>query len=217
MKENEKRVLVLAPHTDDGELGCGATISKMLRKGIVVYYVAFSSCRDSLPIGVSPDCLIKELHMATAVLGIPSTNVECLDFQVRHFEDHRQEILDCMINLNQRIHPDLILSPSIHDIHQDHVTIANECLRAFKKKTIMQYEVPWNNYTFDNQLFSCVEEIDVKNKVDAIKCYSSQEGRDYVSEDFIRGLLRTHGVQIGHNFAEVFEVPRLILNEDSML
>ena len=86
-----------------------------------------------------------------------------------------------------------------------------------KKTTILQYEVPWNNYTFDNQLFSCVEEIDVQKKIDAIKCYSSQEGRDYVKEDFIRGLLRTHGVRIGHQFAEVFEVPRLILKEDALL
>ena len=213
----DKSVLVLAPHTDDGELACGATISKMIRKGVNVYYVAFSSCQDSLPDGAAPNSLIKEMYKATAVLGVPQGNVECLDFKVRHFEDHRQDILDSMIDLNRRVHPDLVLSPSVHDIHQDHVTIANECLRAFKKTTIFQYEVPWNNYTFDNQLFSCVEEIDVQKKIDAIKCYSSQEERDYVKEDFIRGLLRTHGVRIGNQFAEVFEVPRLILKEDVLL
>ncbi len=210
-------ILVLAPHTDDGELGCGATISKMVRNGADVHYVAFSSCKDSLPPGAEPDCLIKEMHAATAVLGIPPHNVECIDFQVRHFEDHRQEILDSMIQLNKKIHPDLVLSPSVHDIHQDHLTIANECLRAFKKITIFQYEVPWNNYTFDNQMFSCVEEIDVRKKVEAVKCYLSQEGRDYSNEGFIRGLLVTHGVQIGHQFAEVFEIPRLIVKENTLL
>lgn len=212
-----KTILVLAPHTDDGELGCGATISKFLRKGANVFYVAFSSCRDSLPIGAEPDCLIKEMNVATTALGIPRENVRCLDFQVRHFENHRQQILDSMIRLNQEIEPDIVLSPSMHDIHQDHVTIAAECLRAFKKTTIVQYEVPWNNYTFDNQLFSCVEEIDVENKIRAIKCYASQDGRAYVKEEFIRGLLITHGVQIGHQYAEVFEIPRLIIKEEEGL
>lgn len=217
MERNRKCVLVLAPHTDDGELGCGATISKMIRKGCDVHYVAFSSCRDSLPDSAAPDCLISEMLLATSVLGIPKQNVECLEYRVRHFEDHRQGILDTMIKLNQRIKPDLVLSPSVHDIHQDHVTIANECLRAFKKITILQYEVPWNNYTFDNQLFSCVEETDVNNKINAVKCYTSQKERDYVREDFIRGILITHGVQIGHRYAEVFEIPRLVLKEDMLL
>lgn len=214
---NIRRVLILAPHTDDGELGCGATIAKMIRKGIEVHYVAFSSCRDSLPEGAEPDCLIKEMHSATAVLGVPSENVQCLDFQVRHFEDHRQEILDSMIRLNREIKPDLVFTPSVHDIHQDHLTIANEALRAFKKKTILQYEVPWNNYTFDNQMFFCVEEQDVQKKVDAVRSYLSQAGRDYVKEEFLKGLLITHGVQIGHQYAEVFEIPRLIVEENDLL
>ncbi len=214
---NYRKVLVLAPHTDDGELACGATISKLVRMGAEVYYVAFSSCQDSLPEGAEPDCLIKEMRHATAVLGVAPENVDCLDFQVRHFEDHRQDILDSMIRLNHKIQPDLVLSPSVHDIHQDHVTIAKECLRAFKKITILQYEVPWNNYTFDNQVFSCVEEEDVQRKIEAVRCYVSQEGRDYVGEDFLRGLLITHGVQIGHRYAEVFEIPRMIVKEGDLL
>jgi LmbE family N-acetylglucosaminyl deacetylase len=48
MLDKIRRMLVLAPHTDDGELGCGATISKLLRKNVEIYYVAFSSCEESL-------------------------------------------------------------------------------------------------------------------------------------------------------------------------
>ena len=212
-----KTVLVLAPHTDDGELGCGATISKMVRSGAEIHYVAFSSCRDSLPPEADPDCLIKEMYSATGVLGILPENVQCLDYQVRHFEEDRQQILDSMIALNRSIKPDIVFSPSVHDIHQDHVTIAKECLRAFKKITILQYEVPWNNYTFDNQLFFCVDEADVQKKIEAVRCYVSQQQRDYASEEFIRGLLVTHGVQIGHKYAEVFEIPRMIVKEKTDL
>ncbi len=209
-----EKALILAPHTDDGELACGATISNLLKKGTDVYYVAFSSCRDSLPDGWAPDTLINEMLEATKNLGVNNKNVKVLDFQVRHFEDHRQDILDAMIKLDKEIDPDVVFSPSIHDIHQDHVTIASECLRAFKKKTILQYEVPWNNYTFDNQFFYCVDSDDVDKKIRAVSCYKSQSGRDYVSEEFIRGLLLTHGVQIGEKYAEVFEIPHFIYNNN---
>ena len=42
-------ILVLAPHTDDGELGCGGTISKFVKEGKNIYYVAFSTAEESVP------------------------------------------------------------------------------------------------------------------------------------------------------------------------
>ena len=208
-----KRVLVLAPHTDDGELACGATISKMLRNGIEVFYVAFSTCEESLPDGLKKEDIINELYKATSVLGIKRDNIKILDYKVRYFEDNRQSILDDLIKICNQINPDVVFSPSVHDVHQDHVTIAKECIRAFKKKTILQYEVPWNNLTFDNQLFITVDDIDVRNKVAAVACYKTQVGKKYVEKDFIEGLMITHGVQIGAEYAEVFEAPRIIVKE----
>lgn len=204
-------VLVLAPHTDDGELGCGATISKYLREGKQVYYAAFSTCEESLPEGMQKDTLKKELIKATSTLGIPEQNVITFNYEVRNFSAHRQEILDDMIKLNNNIRPDVVFIPSIKDVHQDHRTIAEEGIRAFKKTTIMCYELPWNNLNFDNQAFVCVTDLDVKNKISAIECYKSQATRPYVTQEYIKSLLITHGVQVGVDYAEVFEVPRLIL------
>ena len=48
MFNNIKKVLVLAPHTDDGELGCGGAISNFLDSGKKVFYVAFSSAEKWL-------------------------------------------------------------------------------------------------------------------------------------------------------------------------
>lgn len=211
-----KKYLVIAPHTDDGELGCGATISKIIRHGAEVYYVAFSSCEESLPQGTPKDTLIKELYNATAILGLKQENVRVLKFPVRKFERDRQEILEAMVSINKELDPDVVFSPSIHDVHQDHVTIANECMRAFKKKTIFQYEIPWNNYSFQNQMFFCVEEQDVNNKINSVKCYLSQKNREYTKEEFIRAQLLMHGVQIGGKYAEVFEVPHMIIHDEEI-
>ena len=64
-------VLVLAPHTDDGEFGCGGTMARLVESGAAVRYVAFSIATRSLPEGVAPDTLAREICEATAELGIP--------------------------------------------------------------------------------------------------------------------------------------------------
>ena len=143
-----ERVLVLAPHTDDGEFGCGGTMARLVEDGAEVRYVAFSIATRSLPEGFAPDTLAREVREATAELGIPAENLTVHDFDVRTFPDHRQEILELLIELWNEWQPDLVFQPSLHDIHQDHQTVAAEGLRAFKRTTILGYEIPWNNFDF---------------------------------------------------------------------
>ncbi|MCE1199806.1 MAG: PIG-L family deacetylase, partial [Marinilabiliales bacterium] len=145
MNFQSKRILILAPHTDDGEFGCGATIAKLVEEGNAIYYVAFSSCEKSLPPDLRPDTLKIELLKATKTLGIPSSNVITYDYPVRDFPMFRQAILENMVQLSKDINPDLVFMPSIQDIHQDHHTIASEAMRAFKKTSLLGYELPWNN------------------------------------------------------------------------
>ena len=70
-----KRALVLAPHTDDGEFGCGGTAARLVEEGCVVRYVAFSIATRSLPEGFAPDTLAREVREATAELGIAAENL----------------------------------------------------------------------------------------------------------------------------------------------
>ena len=92
-----------------------------------------------------------------------------------------------------------------------HSTIAQEALRAFKNTTILGYELIWNNLSFNTTCFIELEEEDIRNKVNALKAYESQNKRDYMSEDFIFSLAKTRGVQSGKKYAEAFEVIRLML------
>ena len=59
MLHDLSKVLVLAPHTDDGELGCGASLSKLQRLGHEIHYVAFCTCDSNLPDGY-PDGTLAE-------------------------------------------------------------------------------------------------------------------------------------------------------------
>lgn len=205
-----ERVLVLAPHPDDGEFGCGATLARLLQAGSEVHYVAFSLAVKSLPDGFSEDALRRELDAARQSLGISASNVLLFDFEVRAFPDSRQEILEIMIGISADLHPDLVLLPSLHDIHQDHSTVAAEGLRAFKRTTILGYELPWNNLTFDHQVYVPVEERHVLAKIQALRCYESQQHRNYANEEYIWSLAKTRGININQPYAEVFELYRWV-------
>jgi LmbE family N-acetylglucosaminyl deacetylase len=201
----------LAPHTDDGEFGCGGTIGRFVDEGKEVFYLAFSAAEDSLPPELPKDTLRWEVKEAVAVLGLPESNLIVLSYPVREFVLHRQAILDDMIRLGSEIKPDIVLLPSPHDTHQDHQAVAQEGFRAFKKVTMLGYELPWNNLSFQTQAFVFLEERHLKKKIDALACYRSQMDRPYASEEFVRSLARTRGTQIGCRYAEVFEAIRWII------
>ena len=211
MLKDKKKILILAPHTDDGEFGCGGTINKLISEGADVYYAAFSACEQSVLPQFPKDILIKEVKAATQVLGIPPQNLLLFKYDVRTFNFHRQAILDDIIRLRNDIQPDLVFTPSVNDIHQDHATISNEAVRAFKFTSILCYELPWNNFNFTTTCFFELDEKHIVTKVNALKEYQSQAHRPYADEDFIRSLARIRGVQIGKKYAEVFEMVRWIM------
>ena len=206
-----KKALILAPHTDDGEFGCGATISRLLSKGCQVKYVAFSDCKASVPEGFSKDILRHELASAASILGINKDDVSILDYQVRYFTRDRQAILEDMVRLKRSYQPDIVFTPSRQDIHQDHQTITNEAMRAFKTTTLLGYELPWNNLSLPSDVLISISEDQLKRKVEAIQAYKSQSKRVYSDEDYIRALAKTRGARVGLPLAEAFDGIRWII------
>lgn len=198
------KILVVAPHGDDGEIGCGATIARYVEKGHRVFYITFASNDPNL----------LELKAALKVLNVweytPETNLFYYPIKIREFGYHRQEILDFLVDRNQALKPDLVFVPSFADTHQDHKVIAVEGFRAFKNTSLLGYEVPWNNISFNTDFFVEINESHLKKKFEAMFCHESQRDRHYVSGDFVGSLARVRGIQIGVKFAESFEVMRQI-------
>ena len=110
------------------------------------------------------DILKTEVINATTKLGIPKKNVVLYNYQVRKLNYSRQEILEDLMKHKKKLKPDLVLMPSLNDIHQDHATIAQEGLRAFKGSTILGYELIWNNLTFNTTSFVNLEEKHIQKK-----------------------------------------------------
>lgn len=206
------RILVISPHTDDGELGAGGTIARFLDEHKEIYYAVFSSCEDSIPAGFPKDILKNECNNAIKELGISPRNATFYNYRVRTFSLFRQDILDDMINIGRDIKPDLVLLPSSNDIHQDHQVINSEGLRAFKKiSSIWGYEHPWNNMSFSTDIFVKLEERHIHKKIGALKKYKSQNFRKYFEESYIKSLAFTRGTQVDYTFAESFELLRMLV------
>lgn len=204
------RILILSPHTDDGELSAGGTIAKFIELDIEIYYVAMSSCQKSVPDCCDTDILIQECRSALDELDVPQKNIFIFDYEVREFQKYRQQILDQLIRLSKEIQPDLVICPSSFDIHQDHQVVYNECLRAFKKNaSIWGMEHPWNNITFRTDIFIELEQKHLQKKINALNKYGSQSSREYFNEDYIRACAYARGMNIGIMFAEVFECIRI--------
>lgn len=206
-----QRVLLLAPHPDDGEFGCGATLKRLTEQGVSVWYAAFSPCIASLPEGSAPDRLWGELNTSCQRMGIPEENIRRHDFAVRYFPRDRQDILERLIQLRKELQPDLVLLPNSDDLHQDHHVLYQEGLRAFKHARLLGYELPWNNLHFRSNFHVEVTEAQLNAKFEAIQAYESQRFRVYSDREFIIGLARVRGVQIGRPFAEAFEAIRYMI------
>ena len=194
------RVLVVAPHTDDGEFGAGATIAGYIARGVEVYYVAFATGTADY----------SECYAATAVLGIDRDRVAIYDFKTRELSFRRQMILDRLIALKHEVKPTIALVPSVRDTHQDHCTVAEECIRAFKDISVLAYEIPWNDWDFKPQYYVTFPDFELSRKIEAIEQYRSQDGRYYSSPEFIKSLAVVRGTQVKAKYAEAFEVIRWI-------
>ena len=208
-----RRALVLAPHTDDAELGCGGTLARLLESGAEVHAAVFSTASDSLPDDKPPDTLRQEFFAAADSLGLERDRCYVYDYTVRRLSYSRQEVLEELVRIRRDVRPDLVLLPSGHDLHQDHQVVHVEGLRAFKDVTVLGYELPWNHISFDAQAFVTLEPRHLDAKWAALQAYRSQFelGRPYFSRSFIEGLARVRGTQVKVEIAEAFEVMRIKL------
>lgn len=203
------RVLVLSPHPDDMEFGCGGTVSKLNMFGHEIRQLIFCLAPG---LGVPKDVRKEEALEAARLLGLKGTQVS--DFPHRNFGAVRQEILDYMVKVNDEFGPNVVYTPATTDHHQDHKVITEEAIRAFRYQTVLGYELPWNNISFNHAVFEILYPRDVDRKWESIAKHKSILGRrPYHNEEFVRSLARMRGAQIGRINAEVFEAIRIVREE----
>jgi LmbE family N-acetylglucosaminyl deacetylase len=200
-----KTILAIAPHLDDIELGVGGTIHK-LKDDNEIHYLGLS-----MPPLVERDSFMKEFWESAKHLGFSKDRMTLKDYDPRDLFKDRMEILQLFYDTNMALRPDVVFAPNSQDIHQSHQVVHQEARRAFKFSTILGYELPWNSMAFNMDLFIELDEANVEAKQASINSFESQKSRLFFSNDIITDLAKLRGKQIGKEYAECFEVTRIII------
>jgi len=200
------KVVVLSPHTDDGEIGVGGVTARMLEEKHEVHYVVLS-----VPL---PE-LHRECRQSINTFKTENNGIHLYihSFETRTFPEKRQEILQTLYDFNEKIKPDLVFTPSTYDYHQDHETTTKEAIRAFRHTSILGYIIPYNCRTLKEDVFISFAERHLQTKISALSNYASQRqlGRPSLFSENIRREATLRGLQCKRDYAEVFENIRLII------
>jgi len=200
-----KRVLFLGAHPDDIELGCGALLHQIVDKTEVLCVTLSDNQKN-------PDLQnVKDEHLKSmAVLGVPAEKVVFGPFTTRVFPDSRQEILEYFLKLRRDFQPDLIFVHSERDIHQDHNTMTDEALRAFRGITVLGFDVVRYSYGFFPHFLAEVSEESVNKKIEALSQYETYRDKYYFNSELTRSIMVRHGALAEIPFAEGFDILRIV-------
>lgn len=199
-----KRVLFLGAHPDDIELGCGALLHHIVKKTEVLCVTLSDNQKNP-----NLKNVVDEHFEAMAVLEVPREKIILGPFNTRVFPDARQEILEYFLKLRRDFRPDLIFVHSKQDVHQDHNTMTDEALRAFRGITVLGFDVVRSSYGFFPHFLVEVTEEDVNKKIEALSKYETYRDRYYFNSELTRSIMVRHGALAERPFAEGFDILRI--------
>lgn len=200
-----RRVLFIGAHPDDIELGCGALIHQIVSQTDILCVTLSDNQKNPLLTN-----LVEEHYRSMAVLGVPREKVILGPFTTRIFPDSRQEILEYFLKLRRDFNPDLIFVHSRADVHQDHNTITEESLRAFRGITVLGFDVVRSSYGFFPHFIVAVSEESVNKKIEALSQYETYRDKYYFNSELTRSIMVRHGALGEVPFAEGFDILRIV-------
>lgn len=202
-----RTVLCLGAHSDDIEIGCGATVLRLVREcpGLQVHWVVFSG-----------SVLRQAEARASAQAFCEGTK---LDLRMHNFRDgHFPSQIDGIkesFEAMKPLAPDLIFTHYGHDAHQDHRVLHELTWNTFRSHLVMEYEVPKYDGDLGNpNCFVPVDRALAFRKCDLlVRSFASQAGKHWFDAETFMGLMRLRAVQSAceTRFAEAFYARKLVL------
>ncbi len=200
-----KRVLFIGAHPDDIELGAGALIHNILPHCEVTCVTLSDNQKNPTLRNV-----LSEHYESMKVLGVPREKVIVEKFETRYLPAHRQEVLEYLLKLRREIKPDIIFTHSKEDIHQDHNTVTQEALRAYRGITVLGFDVMRSSHGFFPNFFVEVNEENVNKKIEALAQYKTYADKYYFGAELLRATMVRHGALAEKDFAEGFDILRVV-------
>jgi LmbE family N-acetylglucosaminyl deacetylase len=202
---NPARVLAIGAHPDDIEIAAGGTLAKMRDAGYQISALVLTQGEK----GGNAKNRQNEAVSGAEFLGLADIQVlDCTDTRLMTDAVDVTNAIEAMIKQYQ---PDIIFTHSSHDLHQDHQLVYESTLRAARdtRTTILCYESPSVTQDFRPSYFVEVGDY-VDIKIQAVREHRDQSKKSYMKTDLIRGKLAFRGGQAKVDYAEGFEVVRMI-------
>jgi LmbE family N-acetylglucosaminyl deacetylase len=204
-----RRVLALGSHSDDIEIGCGATLLALsrTRPEVEVTWVV---------LGAEGEREREARASAEAFMGAAArTEVVVHGFRDGFFPYIGGEVKDVFEELKSRLDPDLILTHARHDLHQDHRLVCELTWNTWRDHLILEYEIPkYDGDLGTPNVFIPVPEDIAREKVRLVlEAFTSQTAKDWFDEQLFLGLMRVRGMEgrSPSGYAEAFTCRKLSL------
>jgi LmbE family N-acetylglucosaminyl deacetylase len=208
-KQNKAlQVLCLGAHSDDIEIGCGATIFRLIKEypNANVHWVVFGST------GIRTE---EALNSANIILSdIKEKKILVKGFRDSFFPYIGNEIKDYFEQLKNGMDPDIIFTHYGKDFHQDHRLICELTWNTFRNHLILEYEIPkYDGDLGSPNFFVHVDEPIVRWKIQhLLRYFKSQANKHWFTKDAFWALLRLRGIESVSpgKFAEAFYCRKMI-------
>ena len=206
-----RRILAIGAHPDDVEIACGGTLARLLDEGHIVRGLVLTHGEQ----GGNAAKRVQEARDGAAFLGMEQ--VTLLDFPDTRLAEMGNAVRTAIEHEINAFQPDIVLTHSSHDQHQDHQVIHEATMRAGRRvKTILCYESPSVTPDFKPGIYVEIGDY-VDIKIESIREHRDQQAKAYVDEDHVRAQARFRGGQAKTTYAEGFEIGRLLVMEGGTL
>src|SRR5712671_3129828 len=201
-RSNPLSILCLGAHSDDIEIGIGATLLSLVAHGIRldVHWCVLSGAgeRDREARASAADFL-------SAAQG---AHVDIMSFEDGFFPEQGEKIKRWFEDLKTRADPDLIFTHRRDDAHQDHRLVCRLTWNTFRDHNILEYEIPkWDGDLGQPNLYMPISADVMKRKVDLLMAhFGSQRSKRWFDTETFCGLARLRGMECGapERYAEAF-------------
>jgi LmbE family N-acetylglucosaminyl deacetylase len=202
-------VLCLGAHSDDIEIGAGATVLSMLERGIYleVLWIVLS--------GAGEREAEAKASAADFLVAAASAEIEVNSFQDGLFPEQGDAIKSWFETLKRRINPDIILTHRLDDAHQDHRHVCRLTWNTFRDHCILEYEIPkWDGDMGQPNLYMPISASVLQRKIDLLTShFGSQRSKQWFDPETFRSLARLRGMECRaqERYAEAFFARKLTL------
>lgn len=202
------RVLAIGAHSDDIEIGAGGTILSWIAEGPKIEV-------DWCVAGAASGERANEARASAEdfLAGAARAEVHFAAFRDGYFLAERAGVKDWMESLKALPNPDVVLTHTRGDAHQDHRFLSELAWNTFRDHLILEFEIPkWDGDLGQPNFYVPVSEGALARKIELLnKHFVTQRSRAWFDDETFRALARLRGVECRTRYAEAFYARKVML------